>query len=200
MKLNHKLTIVLIAVSVAAFAQNDSASKHVSVKKQFYVNAGIGESTIFTFLYSGQQAPLYNLSRSLVYNGMVDYGISDKVMVGICAAYQSGTGSPEAMYEQGYTENFTRLNISARVLYVVYSTRNMQVYCGFRGGVSYWTDKVTPTPTAGSSIQPTVGNNTAYPSVQAPIGIRLFAGPVGFHVEAALGTPYFIEGGATFRF
>jgi hypothetical protein len=199
MKLNHKLTIFLIAFSVAVFAQSDS-SKHMSVKGQLYVNAGVGESTIFTFLYSGQQAPLYNLSRSLVYNGMVDYGVANRVTVGACLAYQSGTGSPEAMYEQGYTEHFTRLNISARVLYVVYSTRNMQIYYGFRGGVSYWTDKVTPTPSVGSSVPTTVGNNTAYPSLQVPIGVRLFTGPVGFHVEAALGTPYFIEGGATFRF
>ena len=200
MKLNHKLTIALLAISIATFAQTDSASKRMSVKKQVYVNAGIGESTIFTFLYSGQQAPLYNLSRSLVYNTTVDYGITDKVMVGMGAAYQSGTGSTEAMHELGYTENYTRLNISARVLYVVYSTRNMQVYFGFRGGVSYWTDKITPTPSTGSAVQPTVGNNTAYPSVQAPIGVRFFAGPVGFHIEAALGTPYFMEGGLTFRF
>jgi hypothetical protein len=200
MKLTHKLSIILLAVSFGAFAQTDSTSKHRSVKGQLCVNAGIGESTIFTFLYSGQQAPLYNLSRSLVYNSMVDYGVSDKVMVGIGSAYQSGTGSPEAMHELGYTENFTRLNISARILYVVYSTRNMQVYCGFRGGVSYWTDVVTPTPSAGSTVQTTIGNNIAYPSVQAPIGIRLFAGPVGFHVEAALGTPYFMEGGISFRF
>ncbi|HSY76399.1 MAG TPA: hypothetical protein VK890_06060, partial [Bacteroidia bacterium] len=81
----------------------------------------------------------------------------------------------------------------------LYSTSNMQVYCGFRGGVSYWTDIVTPTPSANSTVQPTVPNNTAYPSIQAPIGVRFFAGPIGFHVEAALGTPYFIEGGLTFR-
>jgi hypothetical protein len=211
--LKYKIIILLVVVSLAAFAQKDTSKaivkkdstdwKHLSIKGKVFISAGIGQSTILIGLYSspgGNEAK--GTSQSLVYNGTVDYGIKDKMTLGLGVAYQTATGIPAGQYTvYGFTENLTRLNIAARVLWVVRSTKATQIYMGFRCGVSYWTDIITPTPSPMAAFGPYLGENHVlkFPSIQIPVGIRT-VGNLALHFELAIGTPYFGEVGLTARF
>ncbi|MGP8215325.1 MAG: hypothetical protein ACLQQ4_07165 [Bacteroidia bacterium] len=224
MLLKYKLAFLLLAFSIIVFAQKDTNKtqaapvvkqdgkkiKHFSNKGRIFIAGGIGASTILERIYfslGGNDA--YGKSQSIVENGTIDYCLLDNktfknFTIGLGAAYQTASGIPGNGSYTSYsaTEDFTRLNISVRLLLDILCTPNAEIYYGLRGGVSYWTDVITPsTATAIPTLLPnlmTTNSNGHYtllcPSMQYLIGIRIL-GPVGFHLEAAIGTPYFIEGG-----
>jgi hypothetical protein len=211
--LKKGIILFFCIICLVGFAQKDSIttpsassitvnSKHVSIHRKVFIAGGVGCSTIQVYLYGlggGRDQP-EGTGQSIVYNGTVDYGISNRITIGTCVAYQSATGT---IYRDGLTgpsEFTTRLNLSARALFDILSKPNFEIYCGVRSGISYWTDKLSAEPTGGYQFQPTLGKeHTIYPSIQVPIGVRFFFGHFGLHAELAVGTPYFAEGGITFR-
>jgi hypothetical protein len=214
------ICILLIILPSIGFSQLDSnkAQSHslinsgssenipINIKGKLYVNGGIGYSLILQRIYSSmanQEAAPYGISESPVYNANIDYGIGKKISIGLGAAYQTATGAPTGtLYFQHsyYTENLTRLNLSVRALREIITKKHFELYYGLRAGISFWTDFVTPIPPPTSTAQPTLGkNHDTYPSIQLPLGIRVFTGHLGVHFEVAIGTPYFAEGGITFR-
>ncbi|HWY97618.1 MAG TPA: hypothetical protein VNY36_00920 [Bacteroidia bacterium] len=151
--MNHlkiKITTFLIALSFTGFAQKDSSDAvHTSIKGKFFISAGVGASIILDEIYgfgAGQaQGHPVGVSQSPVYNSTVDYGIGKRIIIGAGIAYQTAIGTD---YDNIYTDNLTRLNISLRVLWVFQSTKTIQWYLGLRGGISYWTDVISPAPGA----------------------------------------------------
>ncbi|HSY77619.1 MAG TPA: hypothetical protein VK890_12215, partial [Bacteroidia bacterium] len=198
--------------SLKAIAAKDSAN-HYSNKGRIFLGGGIGQSKIIIAAYIGSQDQLGTTTQSLVYNGNVDYClVNNKVIrnmtIGVGVAYQTATGNiylaaPSVITYPGYyTEYLTRLNISLRVLWDAVSTKGIEMYYGIRCGLSYWTDEIPdaiqPVP---SSMLAMGQNRRTLPSIQFPIGARLFFSDfLALNLELALGTPYFVEGGLTFRF
>jgi len=211
--LKQNITIVLLGLSLAGFAQTDSLNHQRSLKHKVLVSVGTGYSTILSYVYdvSSEDERSKPISQSLVYNGTIDYGITDSATIGIAVAYQSAIAYPSYIYYEGVnslktqypnTEHFTRLNTSVRALYRFLSKRNYELYTGVRAGLSFWTDMIVANPNAPYVYQaPTLkANHVVLPSFQVPIGIRVFMGSIGLHFEAAIGTPYFAEIGLTYKF
>jgi hypothetical protein len=203
MQYKCKITILLIALSLAAFGQRDTSNNNM--KGKVFISGGIGASTILWNIYGLENGQTQNdgiiKAQSIVYNGAIDYGFFNFITIGAGVAYQTANG----VFETGnvhYTENFSRLNLSLRLLNRTPLTDHFELYGGFRVGASYWTDIITPVPGPTSSGALTLnGNHVAkFPSLQALIGFNFFIGHIGINLEAALGTPYFIEGGLTIRF
>ncbi|HXP50375.1 MAG TPA: hypothetical protein VN922_10490, partial [Bacteroidia bacterium] len=100
----------------------------------------------------------------------------------------------------------SRLNIGVRASYHL-NKFNLRFddYIGIRLGCSYWHDIFICPSSYGyvGSPEYSIGAATLYkPSFQVFYGLSLFpsGGCVGFNFEIGIGTPYFGEGGITFRF
>ncbi len=213
-RLQHIYLFLLLALPLVGFSQADTAQpkplshkdslKHLSIKGKLYASAGIGQSTILWRVYGsfiGGYDP-NGLTQSYVKSAEVDYGITHKLSFGAGIAYQTTSGIPQgnAYYTGGAIESTTRLNLTARILSYIYSTPHIQVYWGFRFGLSSWTDIVQPSKVANFTNGPAIGyGNLVSLSFQIPVGLRLLEEPFGIHIEAAAGTPYFIDAGLTLR-
>lgn len=203
---------LLSMICFGAMAQIDSASSknnsnnfEQSSKGNLYVSAGLGASIIQAEIYDGQGEHSYNAigtSQSLVYNGTIDYGIARIITIGAGVAYQTSLGIPVGGEYNSATEEITRLNVSIRILWNMPFSKHFEIYGGLRTGSSFWTDKIiSPEPQSSINHNPltmTAPNFTRF-SVQFPCGVRYFIGFIGAHLELGIGTPYFIEGGISFR-
>jgi hypothetical protein len=212
MKAYYILLAVLLLLNFEVNAQKDFnatqsitsiSSEYQSTENKLYISGGVGFSTILYRIYAVYDPPdnaAYGTSQSLVYNGNIDYRING-ISLGAGVAYQTATGVPYigSSYNQAeFTESLTRLNISGRVLFYPYHTNKMDIYTGFRIGESYWTDVVTGPSNRHADL--TLGNaQDHYLSIQVPVGARIFFGNFGFNAELGIGTPYFAEGGITFK-
>ncbi|MGP8214729.1 MAG: hypothetical protein ACLQQ4_04115 [Bacteroidia bacterium] len=207
MHLKYKLIFILSILSFIGFSKKDSTKsqvistnsynnsdcKHLSIKGDFFINGGIGESTILYALTGNLHGngPLGG-TQSFVYNGIIDYGISKNMTFGIGAAYQRASDTSVSQMTSLQVENFSRLNLSARVLFYLLCKRHLDIYYGIRGGISFLKEVITPSMTTSDQT------NLINLSLQGLMGIRFYTGPIGIHFEAAIGTPYFAEGGLTF--
>ena len=212
MHFNSIVFVCLLTHSIS-FAQVDSSksvampvnAKHISIKGVLFINGGIGQSTIlYALYYSAPQGKNFGISQSIVPDLNIDYGIGRIWCLGAGVAYQTAKGyailGSSPFWDPRILENFSRLNISGRFLINLLSTNRVQLYTGLRVGVSYWTDIASPPPQGFGGPVPLIeGNNVSHLSIQIPIGVKIFWGIIGIHVEAAIGTPYYAEGGITFR-
>src|ERR1700742_64575 len=75
--------------------ESDSThDKHLSIKGQCFIGGRVGLSTILFYVYSirvKSEGGSHGTSQSLVYNGFLDYGISDNLTLGAAIAYQSAS-------------------------------------------------------------------------------------------------------------
>ncbi len=190
---------------------NTGGSKH-----PLLINFGAGLSMMELTILGGtffndvgnMQGPFF-ISETPAYNCTIDYTFFGKLSIGVGGAYQAVNDNP---YEQPTssgtdafwaTEKVIRYNISGRILYHFIQENKIDLYAGVRAGESIWMDSwVTynpPSPNVSANLSKAPGTKTG--SVQALIGFSVFPiYNIGFHVEAAIGTPYFLEGGITFRF
>jgi len=196
-----------------SFAQLDSNkltevpvnNKHVSIKGILFINGGVGESTIlYSLYYSAPQGKNFGISQSIVPNLNLDYALGRNWSLGAGITYQTAKGyailESSPYWDPRILEDFSRLNISGRLLGNIISSSRVQFYMGLRIGISYWTDVTSlPPPGFGGAVPLVEGNNVSHLSIQIPIGIRIFWGIVGIHAEGAIGSPYFAEAGVTFR-
>ena len=204
-RLKIKITTLLIAVSFVAIAQRDSTdNSEKSIKGKVFISGGIGASTILWNIYGLENGQTQNdgivKMQSAVDNGTIDFGVGKFIAIGAGVAYQTAKG----VFESGngsYSENFSRLNIALRILGNTYLSNHFQLYGGYRMGISYWSDIITPVPGPTSSVGPVINGShvTKFPSLQFFLGARFFIGHIGLHIELAIGTPYFAEGGLTVR-
>ncbi len=200
--MKFRITTLFIVLSLAAFGQRDASNNNI--KGKVFISGGIGASTILWNIYGLENGQTQNdgiiKAQSIVYNGAIDYGFFNFITIGAGVAYQTANG----VFESGntkYTESFSRWNIALRFLGNTYLSNHFQLYGGYRIGISYWTDIITPVPGPTSSGALILNDNhvTKYPSLQLLIGARYFISNIGLHAEFALGTPYFAEGGLTIR-
>jgi hypothetical protein len=204
------LNFVLLITPILGFSQNNSYSpsqplttkdstnkKSYSINRKIFIGGGIGYSLIMDRIYGYPEGNA--LSQSIVYNGTIDYGFKNNATLGIGIAYQIASGITDHN-ANACVKDITRLNIAVRYLRYLISTRHIEIYYGLRVGFSIWTDNVIKSGTPPPYPLPTLGDPTTIdPSLQVPIGIRFLIGPIGIHLEAAIGAPYFAEGGATVR-
>lgn len=140
------------------------------------------------------------ISVSPVYSATADYGIGLGAAVGYGLAWQSvntNTGKYAYVGNKRYpiTERFTRTNQGWRLLYHTGVSTVFDFYNGLRLGESFWTDNTTPAAAIPDSKQ-----NEIDISIQYLFGCNIFFSDIfGIHIEAALGTPYFIEAGLNIR-
>ncbi len=212
---------------LAVFAQTADSNMHIAppsekasrmpdtgfhangLKKQVIINAGFAWSSGITYIMElihganpdaglGAAGP-NSFNVGATYHFGADYGISYRTTVGLAISYVQVTGNYDSL---GTKEKFTRLNIGARLLY--HFTKNCarkDWYCGIRWGLSFWADNLpalaSPVEYYESYFSP---NNPIEPSIQILLGWRRwFTYGFGINIEAAVGTPYFLEGGLTFR-
>jgi hypothetical protein len=188
---------------------------------QFVINAGVAYSPEFdgAWAYNGDLFPvgLYPLIDeedgffSCTLNkpnlgSTIDFGISNKCSLGIASNYQNETvnWSPSNQIISNYSDNITRFNVALRFLYHLNTeNKHFDPYIGIRSGISIWHDSPSSNNFTGSSIIPItfiIHPNSIVPSFQVLYGMRFYLNHfIGIHIEVAVGSPYLIEGGLTFR-
>jgi hypothetical protein len=182
-----------------------------SDNKPVLLNVGIGFNSLTAEIpemvtYSDGGGPVF-LTETPAINLMVEYLFLKGLSLGIAGTYQSETDHPYSPQmsetETWVNEQISRYNISGLCLFHFLNSPVNDMYLGFRGGVSSWTDVIT------SNNASVAGNtlNTTMPfsrymagSFQIVSGYRIFLlSNFGIHFEAAIGSPYFFETGITFQ-
>jgi hypothetical protein len=205
-----KITLTAILI-IGVMLSTGNHAKAQNQKGEFVASAGAGYSVLFAVISSlgSSSANVTNGTVSIStipeINTTADYGLSDKFSLGLGIGYQSATISVNGFNDtaNGYTNqnasvSISRLNIGIRPIFHFGSNPNIDFYLGFRVGVSIWSFGVSSTDPNYSFGGKFTG---ALPSFQALIGLKGYFSPlVGGHIEFAIGTPYLIEAGVSFRF
>jgi hypothetical protein len=181
---------------------------------QLVINIGAGYSPVFDGQV-GFVGLFFPVSKNFEYftcssitpnmGAIIDYGLDNKMSVGVAASYQSEIITPDEDYF--YTDKITRINLAVRLLdHLNKRNTNFDNYIGMRIGSSYWED----TPSLLSKYQNVSGSapviyflsnpNSWVPSFQFVYGMRIYPSDYfGFHFELGIGSPYLMEGGITYR-
>jgi hypothetical protein len=184
---------------------NETANISNSNAGVFSFGAGIGYSTFYLRIYgfdeSGQNGTPIPLSETPAYNFLVDYGINQKTCVGVGFTYQHATGTPQFPENSPDTitaiEQITRWNVGVRLVHYTGNDINYSFYYGGRIGVSYWQDVL---PSYLSGDERLGGAQKFLPSFQFFCGYRIvIAKYLALHAEFAIGAPYLVETGISFR-
>ncbi len=191
------------------------------IKKQILITAGVafnfsdfnfkrryddgGFSTVSTFYsLSSKSSPFYNL--------VVDYGLFEKISLGLAAGYQTTVVD---WGRTGYYDNYnfvadtsngsdtwTRIHVALRGDYRIIAKKNLGLYAGLRLGYNYYSVKSNATATNPDYL--TKLNMHPLPvSVQAHIGFSYWLnGIVGLNTEfgVGIGGPYILGVGITGKF
>jgi len=200
----RKTTFISTLVICSLLINNKLASAQ-NHQGDLCVNAGVGSSTIFLLLdalQSNQTNASISYAITPAYNLMADQALGNVVSLGLAIGYQADiiTTRDYANTQTGYyetvTENLSRLNVGMRVLFHFTHGDHFDAYSGLRIGLSHWNDDNN----ANDPNYALVKGNLNFPSFQLLYGMKFyFTDDVGLHLELALGTPYFIEGGLSFK-
>jgi len=173
-------------------------------KNDVAINAGVGGSAIYLligFYDVSATTTGINISYSPAYSLTADYGLTNQFSIGPAMGYQIVTitynNYDNLLIRKSIVQNISRLNIGIRLLYHFFTNSRIDIYTGGRPGFSHWSN------TNNSGDPSFVGSTSPFnlPSIQWLLGIRAYLiDNLGLHLEGALGTPYFIEGGITLRF
>lgn len=182
---------------------------------QIVSNTGVGYSTMFGIIIPSIVGVGNTLNSALsgtpetetwssipAISETVDFGITPHFSLGIAAGYQSGTASyanyinTATSQPENFTETFSRLNLGGRMLFH-FGNDKFDGYTGLRIGVSLWNVNNNSNDPAFSNAK----GSGSLPSFQDLFGFRFYFTPsIGMHLEFAIGTPYLLEGGVTFKF
>jgi hypothetical protein len=204
------------------YAKYDSANKIENIElakddsanfQPLHINIGIGASAIESDILNNANIPSgdlgpYFTTQPPVYSATIDYSFTRRLSFGIGVAYQSASDNPSEIFQIPNDntvnplelEKITRYNYSARVLYHLLKHTDLDLYAGFRGGVSMWKEQIVSNSDAASSIVFKTPVPSSYQgSYQVLIGGMYPIYPcLGLHLELGFGTPYLFEGGITF--
>lgn len=155
--------------------------------------------------FTGNTTPLLALSY--------DYALKDWFSLGVSGAYQGFEGD---IVTVSYTRvsdeqriniseiqiDINRINLSARALFHYGTKPRLDMYSGFRLGVTNWDTTVEPSdPALEEDLQTSniVGLN---PSIQfIPFALRGYVlENLGINFETGIGTPHWISFGLNYRF
>lgn len=205
-----KLTIIAIIIA-GLMCGTSHQVKAQNQQGEFVASAGGGYSLIFAVLNSlGSYSN--NVTGGTItsigipeINATGDYALSSRFSLGLGIGYQSGgftvkgfSDSSNGLVNQSATIDISRLNIGIRPIFHFGSNPDVDFYMGFRVGVSIWNVGLTSTDPNFNFLGKFTGT---LPSFQALLGFKGYFSPVvGAHIEVAVGTPYFVEAGLSFRF
>lgn len=136
-------------------------------------------------------------------NAMVDYGLGEKVSVGVAFGYQKVVMNLKniAVANDSHHDTWTRLHFSVRGDYYIIAKEKINLYTGAKFGYNlYSVSSTVPT-----SIYPGYTDNLWYPSAmsaQAHFGVSYFVnGMIGFNAEIGLGygAPYLFGAGLAIK-
>ena len=202
---NLLIYLFLTTYSLSLSAQGHINKDSILASKigQVTINAGAGGSLIYWLEEGILGGTGYtNTTMSPVASLIADYRCTPRSSIGLAVAFQSTTGTPgdgdENTFGNGnYTEYITRTNVAFRYLVHFGKSDDFDFYMGPRIGASFWTDYVGGFP---NFPFPAMYNDLVRFSFQFLMGFQVyFASFFGIHIEAAVGSPYFAEGGFTFR-
>ena len=205
--------LLLLVVNKTADAQNSP--------NEMVVDGGIGMSLIPYLVdascsanfssgtYYNNYVP-YTNSSTPAFNGSLDYGIFNEFSLGAGFTYQSCTVNVNGWYNgrtgllEDVTENINRLNVRLRgtAHWDFSDDHKWELYGGAGIGYSIWTDQNNAHNSNFPSDAPwnVVPGTTRLVSFQGFLGLRsYFTDNFGAHLEVALGSPYFIDLGISFR-
>ena len=141
-------------------------------------------------------------------SGTVDFGITDRISLGIAHFYQGSkvtwnsytdsTSGNAVIFTGNFYAKILRQNTGVRALFHFGSNDNVDPYFGIRIGYSYWrvTSNVENIRRLADFAR--LGNHLL---PQAIFGIRYFFSPnIGVNGEFALGFPYYLSAGLNIRF
>jgi len=184
---------------------------------QLVINGGVGYSPVFqsaddvtSVLINSPQINYLNIDATLhsfstvPYLGIaVDYGLFYRLGIGIAGGSQNYAINYSLSGGSAiFSDKITRNNLAGRLLYHLGKTNTViDEYLGFRLGCSYWNDTPSPTNLCAIGIDSYLSttNYRCY-SFQILYGIRFYLeNSFGIHAEIGIGSPYFMEGGITFR-
>ncbi|WKN32160.1 hypothetical protein PZB74_02175 [Porifericola rhodea] len=202
-----RLTITAIAFFIfgSAFGQAQNLQKH-----QLQTQLGLSWVGVFAKLANEVNVVEdIRISTTPVFHFNYDYFMYEKVSLGAGFGYQRISAFyDDYQYEsdgETVTEDFsstlTRLNFSARALYWYTKTKKLSLYSGLRLGVSNWS---ADTEVGDPNFDPDRYINLALGANFAP-QLILIGGdfPLAEHLriggELAIGAPYFVSGGFTYR-
>jgi len=219
--------ILLLLLFVFASLLPATAQDSVKISR-IDISVGIGWSPGFTGSLFGPDAYTnmyytagyavqnrYNYSATFTSNVphldfFADYRISRYFSLGVAASYEDENITQYWGYGASNPNCFdfvSRKNVSGRILkHIKPQMANVfDTYIGLRVGASYWTDISTLAP--GVNPQTSLITSFLTPTTQLTTSVQFLFGistgstePLSFHLEAAIGSPYFLEAGFNFRF
>ncbi len=195
----------------AILHKNDSLNVN-RVKGQLIINIGVGYSPEFAGVLA-ISTPLFPVSKNSEYfacssimpnlSFLLDYGMNNKLSLGLAASYQSEVIYPT---EGSFSDKVARINTALRALVHLNKKNHLfDNYLGIRFGFSYWKDAPELLPQYQNLVNCPpyyfiTNPNSLVPSFQFLYGMRIyFTDSFGIHLEAGIGSPYLVEGGLTFR-
>jgi hypothetical protein len=216
--MNFKNIYVYILLSIPILSDSGNAAAQNS-PNELVIGGGVGFSLapllvdVATALnatnYTNNYGYTYTYTNSSipVIGGTIDYGVLKELAIGGGISYQSFTvnlinyPNPNTGTYENITENISKLNIRLRVTaHWDFSSSHLWEFYGGAGiGNSIWSDK-------NSFNNPNLPDDAPFSSgshisLQGFVGIRgYFTQEFGFHIELAVGSPYFIETGLNLRF
>lgn len=192
-------SLLFILSSLFSFSQNEEYTSTITLNAAYSIIGGLIDvadvgslGTARTFAYPAVQ---------LNY----DFGAAKWFSIGPAISYQL-MGVEYIDYE-GTGEDFTtkigRLNFAVRPLFHYANNGRLDMYSGFRVGVTKWslnTDSSSPDYDPYEDV--TFSRNGFLPSFQLVLwGFRGYVTPnIGLNMELALGSPHLFSGGLNYRF
>ena len=160
------------------------------------ISAGVGGSLIGSLFDVVTNTSGIDGSNSPVINGMVDYGVTDRLSIGAAISYQSY----EIAFDdsQGdYVDDINCLNIGARALIHLFNAEFFDPYLGVRAGLTNWGANSTSTV---AGYDPLAAFDLNSVNFQLLLGMSYyFNESAGINFELGTGT-YVIAIGAKFKF
>lgn len=198
-KKSFTLLLLIFSVGYSVFAQNEDYRSTVNL------NVGYaGASAVFKF-FSGVDAD--ETISSPAFQANYDYGINHWFSVGAGLSWQKfALQYDDYTYvnenDEVVTEDFKnithRTNLAFRALFHYANKGQVDLYSGFRIGVTNWNNKTASTDPDFEPIRAN-GNRLGFQVIL--FGVRgYFNDHIGINMELGAGAPHLVSGGLSYRF
>lgn len=194
-----KLILLLLLSPVFLIAQQNAG--------EMVGTAGLGHSLLGTLANLSDADGSNNTTVTPAFVANFDYGITENMSFGLSAGYQSVNlriedrpyiNADNQTVTESFDAQYSRLSIGARALFHYSKKENFDMYSGLRFGYQnymYSDDSADPSYDVEFERAGVMG-------VQVILfGARgYFNESIGFNAELAIGAPYLIMGGISYRF
>lgn len=210
-----KITLVALAFAFSANAQMTSSERGSSMgssslahyEGDLVVGLDVGYSLIGGLLSTNINGTDVSTGATPVINVMVDYGLTDRVSLGLAGAYQGIFGEYSYSYlDAGSTTvtedvrtDISRIHVALRPLFHYGNNDQLDLYSGLRIGVI--TNSVSHNSSDPDFAEINGFSGSRFTMGLVAFGMRYyFNDMVGFNFEVGLGVPQIVNGGVSLRF